>query len=161
MHHQSPQQQGGQVQHPQQQGGQVQQQFAQGGQQMGQRLQDVESPQQQTAIHDITWAIEVCEWCANQCIQLEDPNMAECIRLCEDVSELGETAITLIPRKSRFAHQHLQVLQQALQACAQECSQHHHAHCQECAEVLPQTIQSIQQFESMQQGSHQQMGGFQ
>jgi Cys-tRNA synthase (O-phospho-L-seryl-tRNA:Cys-tRNA synthase) len=102
--------------------------------------------QTRTALHEVAQAIQVCGWCADQCIQSADPNMIECIRLCEDVSELGETALTLIPRNSRHAHQHLQTLQQALQACAQECGQHHHAHCQECAQVLPQTAQSIQQY---------------
>ena len=158
MHQQMPQTQGGQAQQPQQQ-------FEQSGQQMGQRLQDVESPQQRMATDNITWAIQVCEWCSEQCIQLGDPSMAECIRLCEDVSELGETALRLIPRNSRHTQQHLQTLQQALQACAQECSQHHHSHCQECAEVLPQTIQSIQQYTDLfqQQGGQysQQMGGVQ
>lgn len=158
MHQQMPQTQGGQAQQPQQQ-----QQFTQSGQQMGHRLQDVASPQQQAAIDTITWAIQVCEWCAEQCIQLPNPHMVECIRLCRDVSELGETAFTLLSRNSRYIQQHLQILQQALQICAQECSQHHHAHCQECAEVLPQTAQSIQQYLelSQQQSSQysQQMGG--
>jgi len=122
------------------------QQPTQGGQQMGQRLQDVETPQQQAAVDNIAWAIQVCEWCADQCIQLADPNMVECIRLCKDVSEFGKTALTLIPRNSRYTQQHLQTFQQALQACAQECSQHHHSHCQECAQVLPQTVQSIQRY---------------
>lgn len=156
MHHQMPQTQGGQA--PQQR-----QPSTESGAQMGQRLQDVETPQQRTMVNEITWAIQTCEWCAHQCIQLGDPNMAECIRLCEDVSELGETALTLIPRNSRHTQQLLQFFQQVLHACAQECGQHQHAHCQECAQVLPQAAQSIQQYaESIQQqGSPagQQMGG--
>jgi len=139
MRSQMPQTRGGQARQPMQQP-------TQGGQQMGQRLQDVETPQQQAAVGNIAWAIQVCEWCADQCIQLADPNMVECIRLCEDVSELGKTALTLIPRNSRYTQQHLQTFQQALQACAQECSHHRHAHCQDCAQVLPQTVQSIQRY---------------
>jgi hypothetical protein len=139
MEHHNATAQGGQAQQPMQQ-------FTQGGQQMGQRHQDAETPSQRAAVDNIAWAIQVCEWCADQCIQLADPNMVECIQLCEDVSELGETALTLIPRNSRYTQQHLQTFQQALQACAQECSQHHHAHCQECSQVLPQVGQSIQQY---------------
>ena len=148
---------------PETQGGQDMQPYTGSGPQMGQRLQDVETPQQRTMVNEITWAIQTCEWCAYQCIQLGNPNMTECIRLCEDVSELGETALTLIPRNSRHTQQLLQFFQQVLHACAQECGQHHHAHCQECAEVLPQAAQSIQQYvESFQQQggqSGQRMGG--
>ena len=116
------------------------------GQPMEQRFQDVATPQQLDASDAIAHAVQVCEWCAFQCVQLGDREMAECIQLCEDVSELGETALSLIPRQSRFTQQHLQTLQGALQACAQECSRHHHAHCQECAQVLPDAVQTIQQF---------------
>lgn len=159
------QMQGGQTQQPTQQFDQMgqqrnQQMGQQRSQQMGQRYQDVETPQQQAAIDEIGWAVRVCEWCADQCIQHADPNMVECIRLCEDVSELGETALTLIPRNSRHVQQHLQTLQQALEACAQECGQHQHAHCQECAQILPEVMQSIQQYTgSFQQMGGQQMGG--
>lgn len=110
------------------------------------RFQDVASPQQRAASDAIAHAVQVCEWCARQCVQLGEPEMADCIQLCEDVSELGETALTLIPRQSRFTQQHLHTLQQAMQASAQECSRHHHAHCQECAHVLPDAVQTIQQF---------------
>ena len=140
-----------QQQMPQHQAGQTQQHIQQFPQ-MGQRFQDVTTHEQQVATEYITRAIQVCEWCANQCLELGNPNMAECIRLCEDVSELGEVALTLLPRNSRYTQPHLQTLQNALQACAQECSQHQHAHCQECAQVLPEAIQSLQQFGIAQSG---------
>lgn len=118
----------------------------QGGGTRDLRLQDVESPQQRDAVHGITRAIQVCEWCADRCVQNADPDMVECIRLCEDVSELGETAITLVPRRSRYASAHVGTLLQAVQACAAECGQHSHNHCQECARVLRATAQSLQAY---------------
>lgn len=118
--------------------------------QPGMRLQ----PQQRAALDSITRAIEVCEWCADQCIQEANPHMIECIRLCEDVSEFGEAALVLATRNSRFAQPHLQTFQQVLQACAQECGQHPHGHCQECASVLGQTINAVQ---SLVQPTGQQM----
>jgi len=130
-------------------GGQQGGQLGQGGgvgQQMGLALQDVETREQRIAVDDISRAIQVCGWCADQCIQSADPNMIECIRLCEDVAELGEAALALVPRNSRFLQPVLQAFEQAAQACAQECGQHSHAHCQECAQVLPQATQSVQQF---------------
>jgi len=118
---------------------------------MGLRYQDATTPQDQAAVHDLAWAVQVCEWCADECIQLADPNMTECIRLCKDVSDLGRAALGLMPRRSRHAQQHLQTVLQALQDCARECGHHQHAHCQECAQALGQAAESIQQC--MQQGS--------
>ena len=117
-----------------------------GGQQMQRQFPGRLSPQQRGAITSVAQAIEVCEWCADQCIQEANPNMIECIRLCEDVAELGETTLALSSRNSRFAQSVVQSFQQAVQACAQECSRHQHAHCQECASVLSQVASSVQQL---------------
>jgi hypothetical protein len=114
-------------------------------------------PQQRSALYGVVDAIEVCEWCADQCIQEGDPNMLECVRLCEDVSELGELTLALVPRNSRFAGTVAQTFQQAAQACLQECSRHPHNHCQECANVLGQAVTTTQSL--VQSG--QQMGGMQ
>lgn len=110
------------------------------------RLQDVESQQQWDAINDINRALQACEWCADQCIQESNPDMIECIRLCEDVSELGETALTFVPRQSRYAVTALEAFEQAAQACAQECSRHQASHCQDCAQTLDRAIDSVQQL---------------
>jgi len=116
------------------------------GQQMGARLQDVETPQQRTALDGVQRAMAVCGWCADQCIQHGDTNMAECIRLCEDVVELGETVLALVPRNSRYAATTLQAFQQAARECAHECSYHRHAHCQECAQMLGGVTEATQSF---------------
>lgn len=104
------------------------------------------SPQQRGALTNVAQAIEVCGWCADQCVQEANPNMIECIRLCEDVVELGEATLALVSRNSRFAQSITQSFQQAAQACAQECSRHQHAHCQECARVLSQVANATQQL---------------
>jgi len=119
-----------------------------GGQGMGgQQMQGRLSAQQRSALTNVTQAIEVCEWCADQCVQEADPSMIECIRLCEDVAELGETVLALAPRNSRYTQPIVQAFQQALQACAQECGRHQHAHCQECAQVLSQVSRATQQLQ--------------
>jgi hypothetical protein len=70
--------------------------------------------------------------------------MIECIRLCEDVSELGETALALAPRQSRYADRVTDAFMDAAQACAQECGNHQREHCQDCATTLSQTLQQAQ-----------------
>lgn len=99
----------------------------------------------------IAEAIEVCGYCADQCIQEANPKMVECIRLCEDVTELGEAALALVSRDSRYAGGVLRTFQQAAQACARECSGHQAGHCQTCASVLGQTVQTTKQFTGGQQ----------
>lgn len=125
-----------------------------GGQssQMGQT--QARLPQQiRTALMSVAEAIEVCEWCADQCIQEANPEMIECIRLCEDVSELGEATQVLTARQSRYGQSVARSFLQAVQACAQECARHQASHCQECAQVLQQTAQQCQQ---LLQGASQQ-----
>jgi phosphoserine phosphatase len=75
--------------------------------------------------------------------------MIECIRMCEDVVELGEALLALTPRSSRFTADLARTFSQAAQACAQECGAHSHSHCQECASLLPQAAQSVQQLSTM------------
>lgn len=138
-----------------------------GGQQMGMRLQDVQSQQERAALDAVVHSVEVCGFCADQCIQEADPHMVECVRRCEDVVELGETVLALLPRQSRQSQPVLQAFQQAAQTCAQECAQHQHAHCQDCAQALGQATSAIQQYlgqggQAMdQQMSQQGMGGMQ
>jgi hypothetical protein len=144
MAHGTQQPQGRTVQQPERTG-----QFGAGGGRTGQQglsLGDVETPQQRALIENVTRSIQVCEWCADQCIRSADPMMVECIRLCEDVAELGQTVLTLIPRQSRYAGAVLQTFQQAVQACAQECSQHAASHCQDCTQVLGRTADAVQGY---------------
>ena len=117
-------------------------QTAQSGMQTGGTL-----PQQYRApLASVAEAVEVCGWCADQCIQEADPMMIECIRLCEDVVELGETVLATVPRNSRFSNEIVATFQRAAQACAQECGRHRHAHCQECATVLGETLVTSEQL---------------
>lgn len=131
------------------------QQFAGG---TGWALRDVETPQQREAIELVSRAMQVCGWCSDQCIQKADPMMIECIERCEDVIELGQTVLALTPQQSRFAPSVLELFAQAAEACAQECGQHQDAHCQECAQVLPQAAQAARQLSGMigQQGQQMQ-----
>jgi hypothetical protein len=117
-------------------------QMGSSGMQSGETL-----PQEyRTSLASVAEAVEVCGWCADQCIQEADSTMIECIRLCEDVVELGEAVLATVPRTSRFADEITQTFQRAAQACAQECGQHQHAHCQECATVLGETLAATDQL---------------
>jgi len=137
-----------------QQVGQQPQQTGQTGQQMGLSLWDVQTPQEQTALNTIVQSVEVCEWCTDQCIQEASPQMTECIRLCRDVSEFGRTTLALMARNSPYAQTAADAFLNVANACAQECSRHQQAHCQDCAQTLGQATEAVQQYLS----SGQQMG---
>lgn len=130
-----------------------------GGQQRQQRQQQDAGrlPQQyRQSLDGVAQAIELCGWCADKCIEEANPNMIECIKLCEDVVEIGETVLALGPRSSRFAPELAQTFERAAQACARECAQHSHSHCQECASVLPQAAQTVRQLSAQGGGMSQQ-----
>jgi hypothetical protein len=84
--------------------------------------------------------------------------MVECIQLCEDVVELGEALLAIAPRSSPYTADLAQAFERAAQQCAQECGKHAHAHCQECAAVLPQAAQSVQQLSGSGSQQMQQRG---
>lgn len=116
-------------------------------------------PQQtRAALHEVAQAVQVCGWCADQCIQSADPNMIECVRRCEDVVELGEALLAIAPRSSRYTAQIAQAFQQAAQECARECGHHQMSHCQDCASTLPQAASAARQL-TQGQMSGQQIGG--
>ena len=133
------------TQHGGRQTAQQPQQF-QGRQQSGavQRDDAGRLPQQyRQSLDAVAQAIAVCGWCADKCIESANPNMVACIKLCEDVVEIGETLLALGPRSSQFTPELAQTFERAAQACAQECGSHSDSHCQECASVLPQAAQMV------------------
>lgn len=148
---------------PQSGGGQTAQQppqFQQQQQQGGMQRQDAgQLPQQyRQSLDAVAQAVQVCGWCADKCIEEANPQMVECIKLCEDVVEIGEAVLALGPRSSPFTAELVQTFERAAQACARECGQHSHSHCQECAAVLPQAAQIARQL-APQRGQSQQFAG--
>jgi len=118
------------------------------------------TPQHRAALDGIAQAMAVTGYCAKECVEMADQRMVECIQSCTNVMELGETSLTLVGTFSRYAPQVLRAFKEALDECAQICSQHQHASCQECATVLPQTSQQVTQLLELfgQQGHQRQQG---
>ena len=128
---------GGQAMTSQQMGSQ-----GMGGQQIGLTLDDVLTGEMRLALEDFTEVAQVCEWCADQCIAEADPMMVECIRLCRDVADLARLNMALLARDSIFGPEAAETFAMAAKACADECAQHQHAHCQECARICRQAAES-------------------
>ena len=118
------------------------------GQQSGRpdmKLEDAMTDEMRVALHDFVQSATACEWCADRCID-EGPGMSECIRLCRDVADLATLNVQFISRDSIFGSRAADLFADAAEACARECAQHPHQHCQECADVLSRAAQSTRKM---------------
>ena len=62
---------------------------------------------------------------------------------------------TFLTRDSAFGPDLVDVFVQAADACARECAQHSHDHCQACVEVLSRSIISAEEMLASFQGGPQ------
>lgn len=109
------------------------------------KLEQALSDEMRVALHDFVESATTTAWCAEQCID-EGTGMSECIRLCRDVADLAGLNIQLLSRDSVFGPEVAEVFVSAAEACAQECGQYPHKHCQECAEVLGRAARSTRRM---------------
>ncbi|WP_435074430.1 four-helix bundle copper-binding protein [Halorubrum sp. HHNYT27] len=102
------------------------------------------SDEQRDCIENCNEAAQVCEWCADECLGMEE--MEECARLCRDVADLTTMHARFMARGSNYSGQLAQACAQACEDCADECENHDANHCQVCAEVLRECAESCRQM---------------
>lgn len=93
-------------------------------------------------IDNCSEAAQACEWCATECIELGDPEMARCIQLCRDVADVATLHARLMARDSSFESDLAETCAELCEACADECSRFEHEHCQTCADVVATCAES-------------------
>ncbi len=77
-----------------------------------------------------------CEMCEAACLNEDNITLlARCIELDRDCADICMLASRLVHRDSEVVNEYLAVCELVCRACAEECSKHHHEHCQTCAEV--------------------------
>ncbi len=110
-------------------------------------LQQIEHADEeiQNCIDNCLEAAQACEWCADACLD-EGEGMARCIRLCRDAADLATLHVRFMARNSGYHADLAAVCADALEACAEECEQHDHDHCQLCAEVLPEAVETCREM---------------
>jgi len=92
-------------------------------------------------------AAQVCEWCADECIEMGE-EMSRCIRLCRDGADLTTMHARFMARDSGYSSDLAQICAEACEECADECEQHDHDHCQVCADVLRECADSCREMAS-------------
>lgn len=93
------------------------------------------SDQQRDCIEHCQEATEVCEWCADACVD-EGEGMERCIRLCRDVVDLASLHARFIARDSGYSPELAGICADVCEECADECARHEADHCQVCVDVL-------------------------
>lgn len=93
-------------------------------------------------------AAQACEWCADECIQMGDEDMARCIELCRDVADLTTMHARFMVRDSNYSPQLAQACAGACEECAEECERFDAEHCQVCADVLRDCAETCREMAS-------------
>lgn len=87
-------------------------------------------------------AAKTCEWCATECIRMDDPEMNRCIELCRDVADVATLHARLMARDSDVSTEIASTCADLCEECAEECRKHDAEHCQICADVLQECADS-------------------
>lgn len=93
-------------------------------------------------------AAQACEWCADECIQMGDEEMARCIELCRDVADLTTNHARFMVRQSDYSSDLAETCADACEDCADECEQFDSEHCQVCADVLRDCAETCREMAS-------------
>ena len=88
-----------------------------------------------------------CEMCADACLGEDDIQMmVPCIRLDRDCADICRLMAAFIARNSAHAQHVIKECIEINQKCADECGQHKHEHCQQCAEACRRAVQACQEY---------------
>jgi hypothetical protein len=128
-------------------------------QQVGHQFESELTPELNEALEAFDRVVEIASWCADKCIEM-GPEMVECARLCDDLSELAELNEKLIARDSingpEVAEAYLRVAQQGIPILRQFQQS---PHVQETLQAVDQSINATNKLLTSIGGQYQQ--GFQ
>lgn len=98
-------------------------------------------------LDELMKCIAACETCADACLSEDNPaTMADCIRINRHCADVCSTVARFVARDSQYIGAALQNCIIICNDCADTCSQHHHDHCQKCAEVCRNCVELCQEY---------------
>lgn len=75
-----------------------------------------------------------CLWCADNCLDEDNlQNMVDCIRTDKACAETCLAAANLLSMRAENAAEAVALCKDICEKCADECGNHDHDHCKECA----------------------------
>jgi hypothetical protein len=114
-------------------------------QQTGQNFEYDLTGELRTALEDFEKVADVTRWCIDQMIE-EGPQMATCIRICQDIGDLAELNDRLIARDSIYGLEAAMLFASVAEDGLQEIQRHQNPHCQETVSVINRALDSTYQL---------------
>jgi hypothetical protein len=102
----------------------------------------------QSCIKACQACIVECEQCVTACLSEKDiKEMARCIQLDRDCSDICKLAVEMMARESEFAKQVCALCAVICKACGDECAKcSHMEHCKRCAETCLRCAEECQKM---------------
>ncbi len=77
-----------------------------------------------------------CHYCADQCLDEDNlQKMVKCIRTDRACAETCNATANLLSMRADNAADFVKLCKEICEKCADECEQHDHKHCKDCAEA--------------------------
>lgn|SRR5690606_7172724 len=98
-------------------------------------------------IHALGNCINHCNYCADACLDEENVNMmTDCIRLDRVCAETCAALNQVLSTNYKDVQGLIDYCIQVCEACANECEQHEHQHCQDCAKACRECAEACRQY---------------
>lgn len=98
-------------------------------------------------IHALGNCINHCNYCADACLDEDNVKMmVKCIRTDRVCAEVCAALNQVLATGYEDVQGLVEYCIQVCNACAKECSQHEHKHCQDCAEACKNCVEACETY---------------
>ncbi|MCF4100886.1 four-helix bundle copper-binding protein [Gillisia sp. M10.2A] len=98
-------------------------------------------------IHALGNCINHCNYCADACLDEDNVKMmVKCIRTDKVCAEVCAALNQVLATGYTDVNDLVKYCIKVCKACAEECEQHDHKHCQDCAKACNDCVKACQEF---------------
>lgn len=98
-------------------------------------------------IHALGKCINACNYCADACLDEENVKMmVKCIRTDRVCAEVCAALNQVLSTNYKDVQGLVNYCIEVCEACARECEQHKHQHCQDCAQACRECAEACRQY---------------
>lgn len=103
--------------------------------------------QNEKLIHALGNCINHCNYCADACLDEDNVKMmVDCIRTDRVCAEVCAALIQILATGYKDVDGLVQYCIKVCNACADECENHEHSHCKECAKACRDCVQACKEY---------------